>query len=86
MVDEAVRTLIIRYTDGTEQIFTFPNQEADPFTLGERVQEMLNARHLLLEVEGRLVVIPYQNVKAIEISPPPEKLPPNVIRNVEFAT
>jgi len=86
MVDEAVRTLIIRYTDGTEQIFTFPNQEADPFTVGERVQETLNARHLLLEVEGRLVVIPYGNIKALEISPPPEKLPPNVIRNVEFAT
>ena len=85
MVDEAVRTLIIRYTDGTEQIFTFPNQAADPFTLAERVQETLNARHLLLEVEGRLVVIPYENVKALEISPPPEKLPPNVIRSVEFA-
>ena len=86
MVDGIARTLIIRYTDGTEQLFTFPNQAADPFTLGERVQEVLSGRHLLLEVEGRLVVIPYENVKTMEISPPPEKLPPSVIRNVEFAT
>lgn len=85
MVDEAARTLIVRYMDGTEQLYLFPGQDADPFTMAERIQEVLKARHLLLEVEGRLVIIPFQNVKAIEVSPPPEKLPPNVIRNVEFA-
>ena len=84
MVDEAARTLIIRYMDGTEQLYIFPPQESDPFTAGERIQEMLSARHLMLEVEGKLVIIPFQSVKTIEVSPPPDKLPAGVIRNVEF--
>lgn len=79
------RTLIIRFMDGTEQMYVFPAQSAESATVGDRIQEMLSARHLLLEVEGRLVAIPFQGVKAVEVSPPPEKLPPGVIRGVTFA-
>jgi hypothetical protein len=39
---------------------------------------------LILELEDRLLVIPFQNVEYIEVAPSPDKLPSNAIRNVRL--
>ena len=38
----------------------------------------------LLEAEGALIVIPFDNVKYVQVHPSPKKLPPGVIRGASF--
>jgi hypothetical protein len=71
------------YMDGTEQQFEYVRPE-EVQSLSSRIQEALKLNQVLIEVDDRLLVIPMQNLKAIEISPVPQKLPNFVIRNARL--
>ena len=48
------RRLIIHFTDGTKKLLEFPQQLADAdATLAARLKEALEARHLVIEADGR---------------------------------
>ena len=76
------RTLKIQYMDGKVQAFEFPLQ-TESTKAGARLQELLNMDQLVLEVAGRLVVIPKHNVRLMELSPAPSRLPQFVIHNAK---
>jgi hypothetical protein len=77
------RTMVIHYVDGTEQMFMFPRQ-ADEYSIGIRFHEFMSQNHILFEVEGKLLLIPFHQIKKIEFSPLPDKLPGNVIKGVRL--
>jgi len=83
MNDQEKVTLTIQYVTGSVQKFEYPRQE-DTFNVATRIQEMSKANFLILELADKALVIPYQNIQAIEISPPPVKLPPNTLKNVRL--
>jgi hypothetical protein len=75
--------LTIRYVNGTEQKFEFTRAREDQAGLvGSRIQELLSAKQIILELEDRALIIPVHTIQSIEVSPLPVKLPPNAIRNV----
>ena len=79
------RGMIIHFTDGTKKVLEFPQQIADSdATAAARVKEALESRHLVLEAEGALVLIPFENVKYVQVYPAPKKLPAGVIRGASF--
>ena len=79
------RRMIIHFTDGSKKLLEFPQQMADTdSTSALRIKDALEARHLVLEAEGALNVIPFENVKYIQVHPTPKKLPPGVIRGASF--
>ena len=85
MADTPKRGMIIYFTDGSNKALEFPPQFADTdSTLALRIKEALEARHLVLEAEGALIVIPFDNVKYVQVHPVPKKLPPGVIRGASF--
>lgn len=73
-------TLVIRFVDGTEERLEYPLPPQDDVNLVARLREALDAQHLVVEVDGILVVYPFHNIKAIEVFPVPEKLPRIVIK------
>ena len=75
--------LNIRYANGTKQKFEYIREE-DTMNIASNIREALNANQLLLELGDRVLIIPFQNIQSIEISPPPGKLPPIAIKNVRF--
>ena len=77
--------LVIRFMDGAEERFEYPRLPQDDVNLVARIEEALDAKHLLIEVEGKLIIYPFQSIKAIEISPSPEKLPRIVMKKARFA-
>ena len=83
MKEETKAEVTILYTNGTKQKFEFPRQE-DTYNIAARIHEALKANQILLELEDRVLVIPFQNIQSLEIKPPPAKLPPNAIRNVRI--
>jgi hypothetical protein len=77
------RRMIIHFIDGSKKLLEFPAQAADAVS-ADKIKEVLESRHLALEAEGALVVIPLENVKYIQVSPAPKKLPSGVIRGASF--
>ena len=75
MTKQDMGTMVIRFVDGTEEVLEFAFPPQDDANLAARIQETLNAQHLIVEVDRKMVVYPFHNIKAIEISPLPEKLP-----------
>ena len=85
MNEETKRSLKIRFMDGTEESFDFSpieGQEKYKFSLGGIMKELLNANHLILEMAESVMIIPFQNIKSIEVTPRPEMLPEYTVRNV----
>ena len=79
------RGMIIHFMDGTKKVLEFPQQIADgDATAAAKVKEALESRHLVLEAEGALLVIPFENVKYVQIYPAPKKLPGGVIKGASF--
>lgn len=83
MTDEVKGTLTIRFVNGSEQEFEFTRLE-ESLSVGQSIQDALSANQLLLELEDRLMVVPFQNILTIEVSPPPPHVRGNVLRNVRL--
>jgi len=77
------RRLIIHFVDGSKKLLEFPPQVADA-TMAARLQEALEARHLVIEADGALVVIPFENIRYLQAYPAPKKLPAYAIRGASF--
>jgi hypothetical protein len=85
MADAPKRGMIIHFTDGSKKTLEFPQQMADTdATMALRIKDALESRHIVLEAEGALIVIPFDNVKYVQVHPVPKKLPPGVIRGASF--
>jgi hypothetical protein len=79
------RGITIHFTDGTKKLLEFPQQLADnDVAAAAKLKEALEARHLLIEAEGALIVIPFENVKYLQVYPAPKKLPAYAIRGAHF--
>jgi hypothetical protein len=48
------------------------------------VDKILKSESFAVEVDGRLVVIPIQNVRTVEGSPSPGNLPPQVVKGARL--
>jgi hypothetical protein len=70
---EEVRSLKIRYINGTEKNFAFVPLEGkfDSSTIMTHLHKALDSRRLILQMAERLVLIPFDNIESIEISPAP---------------
>jgi hypothetical protein len=76
--------MVIRFVDGTEERLEHSIPSQDDASLVARLQEVLNAQHLIIEVDGKLIVYPFHSIKAIEVFPVPEKLPRIVIKKAHL--
>jgi hypothetical protein len=80
------RHAVIHFTDGTKITLKFPKQAGtDPLAIIKTVKRAIEADRILAEVDGELLIIPLGNVKYIHVSPAPEHLPQEVLRNVQLA-
>ena len=79
------RTMIIHFNDGSQRRLDFPAPVTDSdANVVTRIAEALEARHLVFEAEGALVVIPVESIKYLQSFPAPRKLPAYAITGVTF--
>jgi hypothetical protein len=74
------RDLSIHFIDGSQLRVNFPRQGGTPHATLIKLNEALAARQLLVEADGGLLVIPFENIKYIQSYPAPENLPPHAIK------
>jgi hypothetical protein len=72
--------LKLHYIDGTEQKFEYDRTE-EVMTVWSRIQETMKLGQVIIELEDKVMIVPIQNLKTIEIFPKPEKLPNFAVRN-----
>ena len=73
------RGITIHFIDGSKISLDFPKQTLNDIGTVLKLKEILAARHLVAQVDGALLVIPFENVKYIQAHPAPSKLPEYVI-------
>ena len=79
------RGILIHFMDGSKKLLEFPQQVADgDASAVAKLKDALDAGKLVIEAEGALIVIPFDNVKYVQVYPAPKKLPPGVIRGASF--
>ena len=84
MIKNTIWKMVIRFVDGTEEVLKIARVPQDDANLATRIQEALTAQHLIAEVDGKMVVYPFHNIKAIEVLPVPEKLPRSTIKTAHL--
>jgi hypothetical protein len=80
------RGITIYFIDGSKLRLDFPKQTLNEIGAVLKLKEVLAARHIVAEVDGVLLVIPFENVKYVEAHPAPSKLPEYIIRGATVAT
>ena len=69
----------VKYINGDEEHYKFQRQITDEIQINIKLQEALDSKFLMIELENKMQFIPFNNVASIEVSPAPVKLPPNCI-------
>lgn len=77
-----VAHITITFNDGTVQTYAVTEQQLNGLQMASRVKSMMEASMVALELEDRLVMLPMTNIRMIEVSPSPTKLPDTVLRQV----
>ena len=80
------RMLIVHFVDGNKLSFDFPEQTSIAAGKQIKFEDLLKGNHLVVEVEGSLLVFPVHNIKYIQLTLPGKgvdasvRLPPHTIR------
>jgi len=86
MSDEECVRMTVKFVNGTEENYTFPRQmtEKDAHVMMNKVQEALDAKHLIIDLGSKVQILPMNNILQIEISPTPVKLPSICIKGASL--
>jgi hypothetical protein len=85
MSEEVIVRMTVKFINGSEENYEFSRQFTDESNVAKNIQEALEAKHLIIDLQTKVQVIPIHNILSIEISPPPLKLPPNTIKEASLA-
>ena len=74
-MDLQQRGLTIFFCDGSKLHIEFPAQTDNEHAALLRLEEVLKQRQIVAEIDGAILVIPFENVKYIQGYPAPAKMP-----------
>ena len=80
------RQLTIYFINGTKMDVTFPTQIKNSMAaVLESMKKALESDKLVIEAEGKLVIIPWSSIKHIEVSPAPPAVPFGSIKGAKIS-
>ena len=74
-MDLKKRGLTVFFCDGSKLHIEFPVQTDNEFAALLKLGEVLKQRQIIAEIEGSILIIPFENIKYIQGYPAPSKLP-----------
>ena len=85
------RILTIQFNDGTTRKFSFPEQAGSNIVRQIKLSSFFKDRLIIIQSEGKLDVVPFENVKAVQLSAEARELdgiqiPPHAIRGAREIT
>jgi hypothetical protein len=73
------RGIKVHFSDGSSITVAFPVQSDNTYARAILGDEILKSRRLVVQADGALLVIPFENVKYLSIYPSPDELPAHTI-------
>jgi len=68
------RGLTIHFTDGTRMSLAFPKQTESETAAALKFDDVLKNRYMLFEAENTLLLVPFENVKYLQLYPAPKNV------------
>jgi len=69
------RGLTIHFNDGSKMSLAFPRQADSDAAALLKLDDVLKKRYMMFETEGTLLMVPFENVKYLQLFPAPENIP-----------
>ena len=69
------RGVSIFFNDGSKITLDFPKQSPNEAAAQMKLEDVLKKCYVMFEADGTLMLIPFENVKYIQLYPAPEKVP-----------
>jgi hypothetical protein len=79
----ADRGMVIHFMDGSSLKLEFPKQVKHDESIVPRIEKILERGLLMAEVDGALMLVPFSNVKYLQVYPAPDRLPDYALREVK---
>jgi hypothetical protein len=77
------RGMVIHFMDGSSVKLDFPKQVKHDESIVPRIEKTLERQVLMAEVDGALMLVPFNNVKYVQVFPAPERLPEYALREAK---
>ena len=84
MQNQSEITISITLLSGDPIVFELEANEDRQRTAGARIEHSMNANYLGVELDGKLVIIPTNNIQKVEISPAPTAMISNVVKGAKL--
>lgn len=69
------RGMTIHFNDGSKLSLNFPKQAPNEVAAMLKVDDVLKRRYVLIEADDTFMMIPFENVRYIQIYPAPKDVP-----------
>ena len=80
------RQLTIHFNNGTKMDATFPVRFKNSIAaLLEGMKRSLESDKLVIEAEGKLIIIPWSSIKHVELTPAPAAVPMSAIMGAHIS-
>ncbi len=68
------RGVTIFFNDGSKLSLDFPKQSANEAAQMLKLDDVLKKRYMLFEAESTFLMVPFENVRYVQLYPAPEKV------------
>ncbi|HXV09728.1 MAG TPA: hypothetical protein VD839_02890 [Burkholderiales bacterium] len=68
------RGVSIHFNDGSKVTLDFPKQSPNEAAVQLKLEDVLKKRYVMFEADGALLLVPFENVKYLQLYPAPEKI------------
>ena len=68
------RGLTIHFTDGSKMSLEFPKHTDNEAAAGLRLEDVLKNRYMIFEAESTMLLVPFENVKYLQLYPAPNNV------------
>jgi hypothetical protein len=69
------RGITIFFNDGSKLSLDFPKQAANEVAAALKLDDVLKNRYILMEADSTFLMIPFENVRYVQIYPAPQSIP-----------
>ena len=79
-------TFSVHLISGDPIVFKIDATQDRQRNAGARIEQGMNANYIGVELDGKLIIIPTNNIQKIEISPAPTALISHVVKDAKSAS